>query len=63
VTELPAYRFFKIEDGHVVGPSEIVHCDDDAEAIRKAKRYADGYDVEVWDLARCVIRIDGSKKK
>ncbi len=59
---LPAYRFFKMQDGHVVGSSQIVHCEDDKEAVRHAKQLADGYDIEVWDEARCVIRIEGSKK-
>ena len=60
---MAAYRFFKVEEDHVVGSSLIVHCDDDKDAIRKAKEIANGVGVEVWDSVRRVIRIDGLKEK
>jgi hypothetical protein len=51
------YRAFIIgEDGHFVGFEPMV-CNDDSEATQKAKRLVNGYDVELWNGARLVVRL------
>ncbi|MBR0809343.1 hypothetical protein JQ636_37930 [Bradyrhizobium japonicum] len=46
------YAFF-LKDDHVTSRVEIVAGDDD-EAVRKARQYLDGQDIEVWQEARKV---------
>jgi len=61
---VPAYRFFRVgANGHVFGPPEIMDCTDDDEAVEKAQQLVDGFSVEVWDLTRCVARIEMPKGK
>jgi hypothetical protein len=49
------YRAYTVaRDGHSIGFDSLV-CADDAEAIEKAKRLADGHDVELWSGPRLVI--------
>jgi hypothetical protein len=51
------YRAYTVaRDGHSIGFDSLV-CADDAEAIEKAKRLADGHDVELWNGLRFVIRL------
>jgi hypothetical protein len=53
-----AYRLYYLDlEGHISGPPEIVECSDDHAAIEAAKARANGKVVEVWDLARVVIRL------
>ncbi|MBT1515368.1 hypothetical protein KIP88_33270 [Bradyrhizobium sp. SRL28] len=40
-------------DGHVQNRVDL-RCDDGAEAIRLAKQFVDGHDVELWQLDRHV---------
>jgi hypothetical protein len=49
------YRAYTVaRDGHSIGFDSLV-CADDAEAIEKAKRLADGHDVELWSGPRLAI--------
>jgi hypothetical protein len=49
------YRAYAIaRDGHSIGFDSLV-CDDDAEAIEKAKRLVESHDVELWSGPRLVI--------
>jgi hypothetical protein len=51
------YRAFTVgSDGHFLGYEPLV-CGDDAEAIEMARRLCNGHDVELWCLARLVIRL------
>jgi hypothetical protein len=51
------YRAYMVgDDGHFLGFEPLI-CTDDAEAIEKAKRLADGHDVELWSGPRLVIRL------
>jgi hypothetical protein len=51
------YRAYIVgDDGHFVGFEGFV-CVDDPEAIDKAKRLVNGHDVELWNGARLVIRL------
>ena len=55
---MPAYRFYIIgRDGDVAGPAPVVDCQDDQEAVEKAKQYLDGRAIEVWDGARLVAHL------
>jgi hypothetical protein len=56
------YRAYTVgRDGHFIG-SEPLICDDDAEAIERAKRLVDGHDVELWSGVRLVIRLNHEQK-
>jgi len=59
-----AYRIYVLDQaGHSTGPPHIVVCDDDKQATHYARRYyLDGKPIEVWDEARCVIRLDPPKE-
>ena len=51
------YRLFKVgADGHFIGFEPLV-CDDDAQAVERAKRLLDGCDIEIWSGDRLVIRL------
>jgi hypothetical protein len=51
------YRAYTVGlDGYFVGYEPMV-CTNDAEAIDKAKRLLDGYDIELWSGDRFVIRL------
>jgi hypothetical protein len=53
-----AYRVFPVSPaGRVSGPPTVVECADDEEAIRLARRARDGQDVEIWEGARLVARL------
>jgi hypothetical protein len=55
---MPDYRAYIVgEDGHFVGYEPLV-CPNDAEAIEKAKRLVSGRDVELWNGARFVIKLE-----
>ncbi len=54
---MPKYRVYFVDrTKHFSRPPEIVECDDDQEAIQKAKQLLDGLDVELWDGPRMVVR-------
>ncbi|HEX2656078.1 MAG TPA: hypothetical protein VHN11_20845 [Xanthobacteraceae bacterium] len=49
---MQGYRAFVIGvDGHIENCVEII-CEDDAEAIRLAKKLVDRRDIELWQRAR-----------
>jgi hypothetical protein len=51
------YRAYTVgSDGHFIGYEPLI-CDDDAEAVERAKRLVDGHDVELWSGPRLVIRL------
>lgn len=57
-----AYRAYFIgNDGHFK-KVRVLECPDDKAVIAEAKKLQDGYDVEIWDLARMVIRLETPKK-
>ncbi len=48
------YRAFTVgKDGHLSGFEPLV-CKSDSEAIEKAKRLLEGYDIELWSGPRLV---------
>ena len=55
---MPDCRAYVVgEDGHFVGYEPLV-CPNDAEAIEKAKRLVNGRDVELWNGARFVLKLE-----
>jgi hypothetical protein len=56
---MPSYRIYTIHDATTIKrPPIIVDAGSDDEAIQYAKQLLDGDLLEVWDLARCVIRLE-----
>jgi hypothetical protein len=52
------YRIYKTLDGNrVVGPPQVFTCSDDEEAISMAKQALDGQDIEMWQGAHLVSRM------
>ena len=61
---MTAYRVYVLDQsGHFTEPPHIVVCDDDKQATQYARQfYLDGEPVEVWDEARCVVRLPPPKR-
>jgi hypothetical protein len=58
-----AYRIYKISsDDHIAGPPVEVECVSDQEAIAQAKQVLNGLDIEVWQGARVVTRLQSRDK-
>jgi hypothetical protein len=56
---MPEYRIFTIAAGErILTPPEVVDCDDDHEAIARAQQKFDGQVIEVWHMARRVVRLE-----
>ena len=56
------YRAYVVgHDGHFLRFEALI-CADDAEAIAKAKRLVDYYDVELWSGDRFVTRLEATTK-
>jgi hypothetical protein len=52
------YRVYQVGlDGHFINFHAFA-CKDDVEAIERARRLIDGYDVEVWSGTRFVIKLE-----
>jgi hypothetical protein len=59
---LEEYRAYTVGSGsHFIG-FEALTCRDDDEAVARAKRLVDGYDVELWSGARFIIRLTHKPK-
>jgi hypothetical protein len=52
-----AYRFYALKYGHVIGPADLVDCENDDDAVQKARSRIDGVDLEVWEGTRLVIKL------
>jgi hypothetical protein len=60
---MPEYRAYVVGlDGHFTDFEGMI-CEDDAKAIEKARRLVDGHDVELWNGARLVIRLNAAGKQ
>jgi hypothetical protein len=59
---MPSYRLYFLDAGaHISGPPVTIDCADDDEAVKTAKRYVDGQELELWRDSRLVARF--SKKR
>ena len=55
---MSAYRIYELTaDDHVAAPPTIVDCPNDTAAIEKAKQRLHHRIIEVWQVNRCVIRM------
>jgi hypothetical protein len=59
---MPTYRAYLINGDNRVTSYKPIEADTDAEALTAARQFADGCDVEVWDLDRKVGRLARAKK-
>lgn len=58
---MPLYRFYRVnKDGHISSPPEPLDCPDDGAAIAEAKSRNAAQEIEIWDLARIVARVEAS---
>jgi hypothetical protein len=60
---MPTYRAYLINGDNRVTSYKLVEADTDAEAIKAAREFADGCDVEVWYLDRKIGRLERPKKQ
>jgi hypothetical protein len=52
------YRLYQLDtSGHIAGPPDGFNCEEDGEAIERARRMMDANDVELWQMDRLVIRL------
>jgi hypothetical protein len=56
---MPIYKAYVLNArDHVATPPREIMADDDAEAMSKASALTDAGEVEVWEGARLVVRLD-----
>jgi hypothetical protein len=62
VKMMTEYLVYPIQSARYAGPTQIIACETDDEAIEQAKTLLEGYDLEVWDEGRFVaaIQLPGS---
>ena len=59
---MPEYRIYIVgSDGHFHS-SVPLECDDDTDAMEKAKQLVYGHDVELWQRDRKIARFDHNRK-
>jgi hypothetical protein len=52
------YRLYGVSpEGNILGPANVVECDEDHEAIAQGQRLVNGAAVEIWEGARFVTRL------
>lgn len=59
---MPTYRAYLIDVDDRVASYKPVEADSDSEAMEAARRFVEGFDVEVWHLDRKIGRLAGAKK-
>jgi hypothetical protein len=59
---MPTYRAFLINGDNRVSSYRAIDAETDAEALKAARQFVDGCDVEVWYLDRKIARIEGGKR-
>jgi hypothetical protein len=60
---MPTYRAYLINGDNRVTSYKPVEADTDADAMKAARQFADGCDVEVWYLDRKIGRLERAKKQ
>jgi hypothetical protein len=52
------YRVYAIgDDGHIVKSTPLI-CDDDSQAVQKAREFCEGHTLEIWSGERFVVRLN-----
>lgn len=56
---MPNYRVYPVSKGRQVapGPSIAISCEDEQDGIRQAQQLVEGYELELWDGPRFIIRL------
>lgn len=56
---MPTYRIFRVDaGGHIPGPSTIIECETEQQALQQARQLVDGLAVELWEGARMIRRFE-----
>jgi hypothetical protein len=56
---MPTYRIYTFDQaGHVREPPQVIECQNDEAAAKEAKQLLNGKLIEVWEKARCIVRLD-----
>jgi hypothetical protein len=55
---MPDYRVYTIDRGRILGPADIITCDNDEQAIAMARKLKENFPVEVWQANRLVAKLD-----
>jgi hypothetical protein len=58
---MPTYRAYLINADDRVASFRPLEADTDAEALRAARQFVDGCDVEVWHLDRKIGRLERAR--
>jgi hypothetical protein len=59
---MPTYRAYLIDEDDRVASYKPLEADSDSEAMQAARRFVEGFDVEVWHLDRKIGRLVRAKK-
>jgi hypothetical protein len=59
---MPTYRAYLIDRDNRVSSYRPVEADTDADALKAARQFVDGCDVEVWHLDRMIGRLEREGK-
>ena len=59
---MPTYRAYLINGDNRVSSYRPIEAGTDVEALKAARRFADGCDVEVWDRDRKIGRLEPARK-
>jgi hypothetical protein len=52
------YRVYSLDDeGHILGPANVITCDNDERAIDEVRKLKGYFSVEVWQADRLVAKI------
>ncbi len=54
---MPSYRIYTVGSDTSLIAGQDIECADEEEAIKKAAQAAKDGDIELWDRARCVVRL------
>ena len=59
---MQTYRAYLINGNDRVSSYRAIDAETDTEALKAARQFVDGYDVEVWYLDRKIGRLERGKK-
>jgi hypothetical protein len=59
---MPTYRAYLIDEDDRVASYKPLEADSDSEAMQAARRFVEGFDVEVWHLDRKIGRLARAKR-
>ena len=60
---MPEYRLYTLLRGDkIAGPATQVECSSDQEAISQAKKFINGLDIEVWQDAGLIARLQSPRR-